>query len=69
MTVIIGTGGTVSGIGRYLKSMKDDVLVVLCDPEGSGLYNKVCRRACVRSDTTNCRLSGQARRDVRPERS
>lgn len=36
-----GTGGTVSGIGRYLKSMKDDVLVVLCDPEGSGLYNKV----------------------------
>lgn len=36
-----GTGGTLAGTGRYLKSMKEDVLVVLSDPEGSGLYNKV----------------------------
>ncbi|KAI0081987.1 PALP-domain-containing protein [Panus rudis PR-1116 ss-1] len=36
-----GTGGTISGIGRYLKSMNEDILVALSDPEGSGLYNKV----------------------------
>jgi len=36
-----GTGGTISGTGQFLKSMADDVLVVLADPEGSGLYNKV----------------------------
>ncbi|KAL4249030.1 Cysteine Synthase/Cystathionine Beta-Synthase [Abortiporus biennis] len=36
-----GTGGTISGTGRYLKTMNDDVLVVLADPEGSGLYNKI----------------------------
>ncbi|KAL5485464.1 CYS12_2 [Sanghuangporus weigelae] len=36
-----GTGGTLAGTGRYLKDMDDNVLVVLSDPEGSGLYNKV----------------------------
>ncbi|KAF8635941.1 hypothetical protein AX15_000112 [Amanita polypyramis BW_CC] len=35
-----GTGGTIAGTGQYLKSRKKDVIVVLCDPEGSGLYNK-----------------------------
>lgn len=38
---ILGTGGTISGTGSYLKSMNQDVLVVLSDPEGSGMYNKV----------------------------
>ncbi|KAF8895734.1 tryptophan synthase beta subunit-like PLP-dependent enzyme, partial [Gymnopilus junonius] len=36
-----GTGGTVAGTGQYLKSMNEDVVVALADPEGSGLYNKV----------------------------
>ncbi|KAF8160706.1 tryptophan synthase beta subunit-like PLP-dependent enzyme [Crassisporium funariophilum] len=36
-----GTGGTVAGVGQYLKSMNEDVIVALSDPEGSGLYNKV----------------------------
>jgi hypothetical protein len=36
-----GTGGTIAGVGQFLKSMADDTLVVLADPEGSGLYNKV----------------------------
>ncbi|KAG8900244.1 hypothetical protein FRB99_006175 [Tulasnella sp. 403] len=36
-----GTGGTIAGVGRYLKSMKPGVSVVLSDPQGSGLYNKV----------------------------
>ncbi|KAJ7267683.1 tryptophan synthase beta subunit-like PLP-dependent enzyme [Mycena haematopus] len=36
-----GTGGTIAGVGRFLKSMKEDVVICLADPEGSGLYNKV----------------------------
>ncbi|KDQ55692.1 hypothetical protein JAAARDRAFT_59673 [Jaapia argillacea MUCL 33604] len=36
-----GTGGTIAGTGQYLKSMNEDLEVVLADPEGSGLYNKV----------------------------
>ncbi|KDR75107.1 hypothetical protein GALMADRAFT_249007 [Galerina marginata CBS 339.88] len=36
-----GTGGTVAGVGQYLKSMNQDVLVAIADPDGSGLYNKV----------------------------
>ncbi|KAH9171961.1 PALP-domain-containing protein [Lactarius sanguifluus] len=36
-----GTGGTIAGTGQFLKSMADEVLVALADPEGSGLYNKV----------------------------
>ncbi|KAG2157701.1 tryptophan synthase beta subunit-like PLP-dependent enzyme, partial [Suillus bovinus] len=36
-----GTGGTIAGIGRFLKLMDEEVQVVLADPEGSGIYNKV----------------------------
>ena len=37
----VGTGGTIAGVAAYLKSMDPDLRVVLADPEGSGLYNKV----------------------------
>ncbi|KAI9463362.1 PALP-domain-containing protein [Russula earlei] len=43
-----GTGGTIAGTGQFLKSVADDILVVLADPEGSGLYNKV--KHCVMYD-------------------
>jgi cystathionine beta-synthase len=35
LVVSVGTGGTVTGIARYLKEQKPDLLVVGADPEGS----------------------------------
>lgn len=35
----VGTGGTVSGVGRYLKEQKKDIKIVVNDPEGSILYD------------------------------
>jgi len=34
----VGTGGTISGVSRYLKSKHPETRVVLADPAGSGLY-------------------------------
>lgn len=36
-----GTGGTISGVALSLKSKLPDLKVVLADPQGSGLFNKV----------------------------
>lgn len=33
----VGTGGTITGVGRFLKRAKPDVRIVLADPIGSGL--------------------------------
>jgi cystathionine beta-synthase len=33
--ISVGTGGTISGVGRYFKERKKDVLIVGVDPEGS----------------------------------
>ncbi|HET8893306.1 MAG TPA: cystathionine beta-synthase [Gaiellaceae bacterium] len=35
LIVSVGTGGTISGVGRYFKEHKPDVLIVGADPEGS----------------------------------
>ena len=41
LTRCAGTGGTIAGTGQFLKEYKPDIKIVLADPEGSGLYNKV----------------------------
>src|SRR6266581_2609136 len=35
IVISVGTGGTISGTGRYLKEQKPEMLVVGADPEGS----------------------------------
>ena len=34
----IGTGGTISGVGRFLKEKKPDIRIALTDPMGSCMY-------------------------------
>ncbi|KAJ6128083.1 Tryptophan synthase beta subunit-like PLP-dependent enzymes superfamily [Penicillium samsonianum] len=36
-----GTGGTISGVARFLKPLLPKLTVVLADPQGSGLFNRV----------------------------
>lgn len=36
-----GTGGTISGVALYLKPRLPALMVVLADPQGSGLFNRV----------------------------
>ncbi|VEU22935.1 DEKNAAC104219 [Brettanomyces naardenensis] len=36
-----GTGGTIAGIARYLKDQDPNVTIVLADPQGSGMFNRV----------------------------
>jgi cystathionine beta-synthase len=35
VVISVGTGGTISGVGRYFKERRADVLIVGADPEGS----------------------------------
>jgi len=38
-TCSVGSGGTIAGIGRYLKEQNPDVTIALSDPEGSALFS------------------------------
>ena len=38
-TCAVGTGGTLTGVSKYLKEKKEDVKIFLSDPYGSALYN------------------------------
>ena len=35
----VGSGGTLAGVGQFLKEMDPDIKIGLADPEGSSLYN------------------------------
>jgi cysteine synthase len=35
----VGTGGTLAGVGMYLKERKRDVIIALADPPGASLFN------------------------------
>src|SRR5207245_3760044 len=35
IVISVGTGGTISGVGRYFKERKPEVLIVGADPQGS----------------------------------
>src|SRR5439155_428364 len=35
LIISVGTGGTISGVGRYFKERKPEILIVGADPEGS----------------------------------
>jgi cysteine synthase A len=37
-TCAVGSGGTIAGVGRFLKERNPDVRIALSDPEGSALY-------------------------------
>ncbi|KAG0292183.1 hypothetical protein BGZ98_002684 [Dissophora globulifera] len=41
MVMGAGTGGTLAGVSKYLKSRLPDLRTYLADPQGSGLFNKV----------------------------
>ena len=38
-TCAVGTGGTLSGVGKFLKEKNTKIKIVLSDPHGSALYN------------------------------
>jgi cysteine synthase len=41
LKIIIGTGGTITGVLEYLIPRLPELLIVLADPQGSGLYNSI----------------------------
>jgi len=46
-----GTGGTLGGVSRFLKSQRASVRVFLADPFGSGLFNRVQHGVCFNQST------------------
>jgi cysteine synthase A len=38
-TCAIGTGGTLAGVGLYLKEVKPEVVIAAADPMGAGMYH------------------------------
>src|SRR5262245_26095636 len=52
VVIATGTGGTISGIGRYLKERKPSIRMVLIDPVGSILYDYFKTREVMKSFKT-----------------
>ena len=40
IVISVGTGGTISGVGRYFKEHRPEVLIVGVDPEGLGVHRR-----------------------------
>lgn len=36
-----GTGGTITGVAKYLKPRIPNIMIALADPQGSGLFNRI----------------------------
>mmetsp|Transcript_13065 Transcript_13065/g.13119 ORF Transcript_13065/g.13119 Transcript_13065/m.13119 type:complete len:417 (+) Transcript_13065:141-1391(+) len=51
-----GTGGTIAGVSRYLKSRRASIQVILADPQGSSLYSRVTHGVCFTSQQTERRV-------------
>ena len=51
-----GTGGTIAGVSRYLKSRKTSTKIVLADPPGSSLFNFVKFGVCYASQQSERRV-------------
>lgn len=51
-----GTGGTISGVGAYLREQDPSIEVVLIDPPGSALYHKVVSGVCYANEQSERRL-------------
>ena len=52
VVIATGTGGTISGMGRYLKERKPSIRMVLIDPVGSILYDYFKTREIMKSFKT-----------------
>eukprot|EP00041_Stephanoeca_diplocostata_P007850 m.113096 g.113096 ORF g.113096 m.113096 type:complete len:407 (-) comp17061_c0_seq1:86-1306(-) len=51
-----GTGGTIAGVGSYLHERNPNIKVVLVDPPGSALYNKIEAGVLYASEQSERRL-------------
>jgi cysteine synthase len=51
-----GTGGTLAGVSKYLKEQASRIKVVLVDPPGSSLYNRVKHGVCYAEEQAESRV-------------
>lgn len=49
-----GTGGTIAGVSQALKEHNPSIQVVLADPQGSSLFNKVSGYKSLTSCDVGC---------------
>ena len=62
IVISVGTGGTITGVGRYFKERKPEVLIVGADPEGSVYTAQDDDGACTRTSSRgSARTRGRRR--------